>query len=46
MSIKRRKRLRFRAKAKRKARRAKLKAAGKNPDGVFYSGKYVGDVNK
>jgi hypothetical protein len=44
MSIKRRRRLRFRARIRRKKRRSRLKAAGKNPDEVFYSGKYVGDV--
>ena len=46
MSIRKRRKIGFRAKGKRKKRRAKLKAAGKNPDELFYSGIYVGDKNK
>ena len=46
MSIRKRTKIRFKAKGKRKKRRAKLKAAGKNPDKLFYSGIYVGDESK
>ena len=40
MSIKKRKKLSFKAKEKRRKRRARLRAAGKNPDDYFYSGVY------
>lgn len=43
MSIRRRKKIKFRAKKKRKKKRARLKAAGKNPDEFFYSGIYVAE---
>ena len=46
MAIRKRKKLRFRARNKRRKRRAKLKAAGKNPDELFYSGVYLGNVEK
>jgi hypothetical protein len=46
MSIRRRKKIRFKAKDKRRKKRAKLKAAGKNPDEIFYSGIYVAEKNK
>jgi hypothetical protein len=42
MSIRRRKKLKFKARIMRRKRRIKLKAAGKNPDDFFYSGIYVG----
>ena len=46
MSIRKRKKLKFRSAEKRKKKRAKLKAAGKNLDEVFYSGIYVGSTTK
>ena len=46
MSIKKRKRIGFKSKDKRKKRRARLKAAGKNPDEFFYSGIYLGEASK
>ncbi len=46
MGIRKRKKLGFRASEKRKKRRVKLKAAGKNPDTIFYSGIYIGEGNK
>jgi len=46
MSIRKRKKLGFKAKKKRKKKRAKLKAAGKNLDEIFYSGIYVGNTTK
>ena len=46
MSIRKRRKIQFKAQGKRKKRRAKLKAAGQNPDKLFYSGIYVGDENK
>ena len=46
MSIRKRKQIGFKAKQKRKKRRTKLKAAGKNPDELFYSGIYVGNTRK
>lgn len=46
MAIRKRKKIHFMAKKKRKLRRAKLKAAGKNPDDYFYAGIYIGDITK
>jgi len=46
MSIRKRKKILFRGMEKRKKRRAKLKAAGKNPDEYFYSGIYVGEEKR
>jgi len=46
MSIRKRKKLKFKMKQKRRKKRAKLKAAGKNLDEMFYSGIYMGDVSK
>jgi len=43
MSIRRRRKIRFRVRKKRMKRRLKLKAAGKEPNGYFYSGIYVGE---
>lgn len=43
MPRKRRKKMMFKACEKRKANRAKIKAAGKNPDQYFRSGIYVGE---
>ena len=45
MSIKKRKRLGFKRREKRRKRRAKFKAAGKNPDELFSSGIYLGHHN-
>ncbi|MEA3305206.1 MAG: hypothetical protein U9R52_00145 [Candidatus Omnitrophota bacterium] len=42
MSIRKRKQLKFRRDEKRRKKRAKIKAAGKNPDELFSSGIYLG----
>ena len=41
MGIKKRRQVKLKAMEKRRKRRAKLKAAGKNPDQYFYSGIYI-----
>lgn len=46
MSIRKRRKIRFRARLKRSNRRARLKAAGKNPDKIYYSGIYLGEGEK
>lgn len=46
MSLRRRKKMKFRMGERRRKRRAKLKAAGKDPDKYFSSGIYVGEEKK
>ncbi|MBU4375907.1 MAG: hypothetical protein KKD29_00330 [Candidatus Omnitrophica bacterium] len=43
MAIRKRRQLKFGSMEKRRKRRAKLKAAGKNPDQYFYSGIYIAE---
>lgn len=43
MGIKKRTQLRFKFQEKRRKRRAKMKAAGKNPDQYFHAGVYIGE---
>jgi len=43
MSIRKRKKIGFKAKQNRKRRRSKLKAAGKDPNKYYVSGIYVGN---
>lgn len=43
MGTKKRTQLRFKFQEKRRKRRAKMKAAGKNPDQCFYSGVYIAE---
>lgn len=43
MSIRKRRKIKFRVRKKRVKRRAKLKASGKEPNEYFYSGVYVGE---
>jgi hypothetical protein len=43
MSIRKRRKIKFRVGKKRAKSRARLKAAGKEPNEYFYSGVYVGE---